>query len=376
MSIRKREWIKPNGEKCFCWIVDYINVNGKRIRKSGFKTKPDAKIYEASVVCAVQKGFNTELDKMITFEQASTEFIEYDTKVHCKPSTIDTYEGYLRTHLNPFFKGTKLINITPQMVQEFIKYQKDNTKLTNNSIDKNLALLRSIIQKQVGEGSLFSNPVDKVKKLKVETVERRALSSDEVLKLLEKCKKYNPDFYPMLFTAIFTGMRRGELLALTWDKINWVTNEISIDRNLYKGRFVSPKTKTSKRKIKMSQELVKVLREWKMKSKTNELNFIFSNECGNSIDPRNLVRRMFEPIVEKAGLGKLTWHSLRHGYVSLLIAKNVPIKFIQSQLGHSSIKITMDIYGHLLPETCEQGIKALDALFIKEKEQIKAEIAV
>lgn len=212
---------------------------------------------------------------------------------------------------------------------------------------------------------MFLNPVDKVKKLKIETKEMRALNCDEVMKLLELCKKHNYDFYPMLFTAIFTGMRKGELLALSWDKVNWVKNEISIDRNIYKGEFVTPKTKASVRKIKMSKELVLVLKEWKLKSKSN--NFVFANEAGNSIHPRNLVRRKFEPLVKRAGLGHVRWHDLRHTYASLLISKNAPIKFIQTQLGHSSIKMTMDRYGHLLPETCEQGINALDELFVKNK---------
>lgn len=243
----------------------------------------------------------------------------------------------------------------------------DNTKLSNNSIDKNLILLRSIIQKQVDEGALFVNPVDKVKKLKIETQEMRALNTEEALKLLDTCKKHCPDFYPMLFTAMFTGMRRGEILALTWDKINWVKNEINIDRDIYKGKFGTPKTKASIRKIKMSKELVFVLKEWKLKSKSNDNNFVFASQAGNSLQPRNFVRRKFLPMVNRAGLGKLRWHDLRHTYASLLIYKNVPIKFIQTQLGHSSIKMTMDRYGHLLPETCEQGINALDELFAEKE---------
>lgn len=372
MSIRKREWTNPNGDKCYCWIVDYVNSNGKRVRKGGFKTKPEAKAFEANIVTAVNKGFNTELDKIITFDDAAMQYIEYDTKLHCKPSTIDTYEGFLRAHLKPYFTGMRLANISPQTVREFIKHQKDNTNLSNNSIDKNVRLLKSIIQKQVDEGALFLNPVDKVKKLKIETKEMRALNVDEVMKLLYTCKKHNPNFYPILFTALFTGMRRGELLALTWDKINWVKCEIKIDRSIYKGQFVTPKTKTSIRKIGMTQELVKVLKEWKLKSPSNPNNFVFANEAGNSIDPRNLVQRMFEPMLKRAGLGKLRWHDLRHSYASILIAQNAQIKFIQKQLGHSSAKMTMDRYGHLLPETYEQGLRALDNLFIdRENNELK-----
>lgn len=373
MAVKKRNIKDKKGNVSIRYVVDYIDINGKRNRAK-FKLLSEARAYDAEVVSATNKGFNTSFNKTITFNDASEQFIEFNTKVHCKQSTIETYETYLKIHLKPFFKDTKMINITPQMVREFIKYLKDNTNLSNNSINKNIALLRSIIQKQIDEGALFLNPVDKVKKLKVEIKERKALNSDEVKKLLEVCKKYDKDFYPMLVTAIFTGMRRGEILALTWDKINFTTKEISIDRNLYKGQFVTPKTKTSKRKIKMSPELIKVIREWQLKSKPNDNNFVFCNESGNSIDPRNLVRRRFEPIVEKAGLGKVCWHSLRHTFASYLINKNVPTKYIQSQLGHSSIKMTIDIYGHLFPETCEQGTKALDDLLLINNNELKEAI--
>lgn len=362
-KIKKREWTTKSGKINYSWRVDYKD-SSKRIRKSGFKTKPEAEIYLANELSNIGRGLSASSNKKITFDKASEDYIKYDVETYCKPSTIDTYKRYLKVHLNPFFSGMQLAKITPQKVQEFIKHQMENTSLSNNSINKNIVLLGSILKKQVDEGVLFSNPVYKVKKLKIEQKEMRALNKQEVQKLLITCKKHKPDFYPLLLTAVLTGMRRGEVLGLTWDKINWVNKEILVNKSIYKGQLLEPKTSTSIRKINMPDELIKTLREWQLKSMPNEKDFIFPTLNGSSKDPRNLIRREFNPILKRAGLGKLRWHDLRHSFASLLIAQNVQPKYIQSQMGHSSIRITMDRYGHLLPEVHEQGIKALDGLFV------------
>ena len=97
----------------------------------------------------------------------------------------------------------------------------------------------------------------------------------------------------------------------------------------------------------------------KLKSKTNKYDLVFANSAGEPMEARNMVRREFEPLVKQAGLSKVRWHDLRHSYASILIAKNIPVKFIQAQLGHNSIKTTMDTYGHLMDETCDKAIETL-----------------
>lgn len=194
----------------------------------------------------------------------------------------------------------------------------------------------------------------------------RFLNPEEIHACLDVAKTFYPEFYPMLFTAIFTGMRKGELLALTWDKINWITKKIIVNSNLYKGILGDPKTFTSNRQIDMCNELAKVLKEWKIKCPHSDKNLVFPNLNGNFLDPDNMIKRKFEPILRKAGIAKMPFHSLRHSYTALLISQNVPIKYIQKQLGHSSIEVTLDTYGHLTPEVHEKGIEALDSLFCEK----------
>ena len=243
---------------------------------------------------------------------------------------------------------------------------KQNTKLSNSSINKHLALIGAVFQSAINEGVLNINPVYKVKKLREPQKEMEILTRAEIHAVIETARKHYPDFYPLLFTAILTGMRRGELLALTWDKINWVTKQIKVDRSVYNDQFVTPKTSKSKRHINMTDELVKVLKEWRLRCHNGELNLVFPNNEGKFMDAHNLKRRRYLPVLRRAGVGYVRFHDLRHTFASLLLAENVPAKYIQDQLGHASIKTTMDRYSHLMPEVHQQGIKALDDFFEKE----------
>jgi len=182
--------------------------------------------------------------------------------------------------------------------------------------------------------------------------------------LLSKTKEIYPDFYPLLFTALFTGMRQGELMGLTWDSINWVTRKITVDKNFTHGRVGTPKTGKT-RKVDMSLELVKVLKEWRLACPKGNNNLVFPNGDGGYQDANNMIKRRFKPALNRAGIDSLRFHDLRHTYASLLLANGAPMKYVQHQLGHSSIKMTMDLYTHLLPEVNEQCVNLLDNIVEK-----------
>lgn len=113
-------------------------------------------------------------------------------------------------------------------------------------------------------------------------------------------------------------------------------------------RFYEPKNKWSKRKIDIPSELLFELKKWKLRCPKGELNLVFPNSVGNPESESNMLRYSFFPALRRAGLRKIRFHDLRHTYASLLIKQGEHPKYIQSQMGHSSIKVTMDIYGHLM----------------------------
>ncbi len=128
-------------------------------------------------------------------------------------------------------------------------------------------------------------------------------------------------------------------------------------------------TPNRNRHVDMSNELAKVLKEWKLKCPYSDKELVFPNKEGKYLDPNNMNKRQFQPLLRKAKIKTIRFHDLRHTYASLLIASNIPIKYIQTQMGQASIQMTMDTYGHILPEVTQQGVNALDNLLHLNKKQ-------
>ena len=157
-------------------------------------------------------------------------------------------------------------------------------------------------------------------------------------------------------------MRLGEIRALTWDRVNFVKGCIKVDRNVYKNKFTEPKTRTSKREINIPNDLIKVLKEWRLRCPNGELNLVFPNENGNFMDNHNLKKRKFKAILRRAGVSIIRFHDLRHTFASMLLANDAQPKYVQHQMGHSSIKTTMDIYSHLMQESHQNGVDTLNRI--------------
>ena len=345
------------------WEVDYLDLFGKRKVKGGFKTKVEAEAFMVDILSKVQTGTMPKNNKM-TFKEAADIFMRLHANKKCKPNTEHGYQGYLKNHLLPYFGKLKLCEITPLAVNEFIA-QELETGRKNSTVNKYKKLMSQIFSFMIDMDVVVKNPLARIKSLKEERSEEiRSLSTKETQILLSKTKVIYPDFYPLLFTALFTGMRQGELMGLTWDSINWVTRKITVDKNFTHGRVGSPKTGKT-RKIDMSLELVKVLKEWRLACPKGENNLVFPNGDGGYQDANNMIKRRFKPALNRAGIESLRFHDLRHTYASLLLANGTPMKYVQHQLGHSSIKMTMDLYTHLLPEVNEQCVNLLDNIVEK-----------
>jgi len=363
-KVKKRYNTRKDGTKTCSWAVDFINAFGEREKKSGFQTKADAETYLVKTL-ASPPAANEKNYKDLTIVEACKMYIDIHAEMYCKKTTVVGYKGYLTNHIKPFFKNSKLIDLTKIRLEQFLKSKKDEG-LSAQTINHILKYLKAVFQKMFVDEIISSNPAAKVKPLPKNPKQFDVLDSQEVEILLNTAKKHFPDFYPLVLTAIFTGMREGELFALRWDKIDWNKGKILVDSNFTLGELTTPKSKKS-RIVDMSSELAKMLREWKLRCPHSDKNLVFPNKAGNYLDPNNLNKRMFHPLIEKAKIKKVRFHDLRHTFASLLISKNLSPKYIQTQLGHSSITMTMDTYGHILPEVTIHGVNALDSILKQQQ---------
>lgn len=255
----------------------------------------------------------------------------------------------MKNHLLPYFVNRKIIDIKVNEIQFYIKLKQDEG-LSAKTINNSLILMGSIFKRAVLQGYIGQNPVYLVKKLKLRKQEMNCLTKEQITYVLNFAKESYSRFYSLLFTAIFTGLRRGEVLALTWNDINFEIAKITVNKSLFKGAVTTTKTSYSEREVNMSKSLVQVLKDWKLKAPKSSINLVLCNKNGDYIHPDNMTKRYFKPCLKAFNIENVRFHDLRHTFASLLISENVSIKYIQTQMGHASCQTTLDIYSHILQE--------------------------
>jgi integrase len=167
---------------------------------------------------------------------------------------------------------------------------------------------------------------------------------------------------------VLTGARQGELLGLKRGDVDLESGLIFIRRTFHPSYgFVEPKSEYSRSAVRMSEELALILRAHLESTGGDSDSLVFPNNVGNPHSHQNMVTRAFHPSLAKAGLRKIRFHDLRHTYAALMISLDINPKVLQRQMGHSSIRVTMDTYGHLIPDICDNSPWAgLDGLIFRQ----------
>jgi integrase len=200
--------------------------------------------------------------------------------------------------------------------------------------------------------------------------------------LVEAAQDLCPEYYPLFLTALRAGLRRGEVIALKWGDIQFGENEadanryILVQRNHAYGEFTTPKSNKSRR-VDLSRQLRRVLSELRdqrlleafLRGQTSIADdLVFPSKSGTVLDGANLIHYYFQPAVEKAGLRHIRFHDLRHTFGSLMIQRGASLVYVKDQMGHSSIQVTVDIYGHLIPSADIGWVDKLDDLAVAPTE--------
>ena len=289
-----------------------------------------------------------------------------------KPTTYRFYKDIVNLHLKSYFKDRPVHQIRAEDIEAYLTFKRKEKKLSARTIGYHLTVLRMIFKKAIIWEYVKKNPAQYIEKPRAKKFEMQILKPEEVQVFLEHVDK---DYYPFFLTAVMTGMRLGELLALRWSDINWFSQQIYVGRAVSLGKIEEPKSRHSVRKVAMAPVLAEALKKHKKALKvaslfSDEEDLIFPNAQGGLLDGRNVYHRYFIPSLKKAGLPRVRFHDLRHTYASLLIHQGENVKFIQAQLGHGSISVTLDRYGHLLPDAHNGvGERLQEAIFGTKQEE-------
>ena len=279
-------------------------------------------------------------------------------RAHCKPSTIEKYE-YAWRWIEPSLGHIPLPELKRPAIRDFVQALQAAGKQMS-TIETYVVPLVACLNQAVLDELIANNPASRIlprhrgEKLKTAKV----LAREQLDHLLTVCRQYFPERYVMVLLFARTGLRIGETIALEWGDVLFDRHLLHVQRTWERGRIQT--TKSSRRRlVDMSQQLE---RELSKRKETAVGRLVFPSHAGTVIQPGNFRRRDWARLFIKAGLPQIRVHDLRHTYATLLIQQGESLAYVQQQLGHSSIKITVDVYGHLTPGMNRAAVNRLDTV--------------
>jgi integrase len=354
---------RPRSAKRYdaCW-----RVNGKQKSKTFGKRKA-AERFLTTVVGKVQDGTYREIIPT-TFKAFAEQWLA--GLGNLKPSTRRAYGSLVHHQLIPTFGERPLASLTVEDVNQWLAAR--DGELRTKTLQNVLGLLHKLFADALETGYLAVNRLDRSRALRrpralreEDEIEIEVLTPAEINRVLDAL---DPADRPVIETAVCTGVRLGELLALQWGDLDEIGKRLHVRRSVYRGEFYLPKSRRSKRAIDLGDQLLGVLGGLR-RDRYGEVEktppppdaLLFPAEDGKPRDPDQLRKRVWAPALAKAGVRHVRLHSLRHTFASMLIHQNESPKYISSQLGHASIQITFDRYGHLFPNEKRTAASRLEA---------------
>jgi integrase len=286
----------------------------------------------------------TRLDPHVSLELAGKQYIAQRRALGRKKATLEDYESTLRVHLVPFFGNRTLAEIDVALVEAFIYAKLDEGKAAK-SIRNYLGLLHSILDHGLRRGWCQHNPVALVERPRADRdPDIRFLTVTELEEILAATPATPLGRVDRLvfLTAAMTGMRRGEVVAVRWQDIDWHARLIRVRRNFTRGQFGTPKSRRSSRAVPLAARLADELKaHYEQTPYKQEADLVFAHpQLGTVLDPSKL-RKRFLACVRQAGVRRIRFHDLRHTFGTQMAAAGAPVRAIQEWLGHADLRTTL-----------------------------------
>lgn len=365
MGVTVRQKVKGKGKPYYVFICEGYKRKSIKVGKEAEAEALAAKIREGLELGDLGLEPKTALP---TFGEYAQKWLDGYGETHLKFSTWKGYGAILRDHLGTL-KDRPLDRINRMELKALI-FAKLKTGLAPATVSRIKALISGILSHAQDDDLIEANPALRLGRLikgKDRKMDVNPLTREEAQDLLEAVEEHHPRYHPFFLCALRTGMRLGELRGLKWGDIDFRGGFIEVRRAHVKGRDTTPKSGKSRR-VDMSRQLAEILKALLVDRKKEALangwgevpERVFLNDAGGTIDEGNLRGRVFYRALARAGLRRIRIHDLRHTFASLLIQNGESLAYVKEQMGHSSIQITVDTYGHLVPGANRQAVDRLD----------------
>lgn len=366
---------------------------GKQVQKSVYgKTQSEVRKKLNDIISQIDNGLYIEPTKMTVAQWLDAWLKDYTGNL--KDGTKKVYVDNTNLHIKPALGAVKLDKLTSHQIQKFYNdlskngriIQKYQRKAAPSGLSpKTVKNIHGILHKALKQAAIMNyiraNPADNCILPKIERKEMSVLQEDEIAQFIKTAKDHK---HCVLYsTLLFCGLRRGEVLGLKWEYVNFDNGSIDIVEQLQRERKVGGELrltslKSSKpRNICPPEYIMELLREHKAKqeimkkvaqSKWEEKNIVFCNDFGGYLDG-DAVYQSFLRLLKRTGITKVRLHDLRHTYATTALASGVDIKTVQDSLGHHEASFTLGTYGHTTDKMKKDAANKMDGLIAKLKEE-------
>ena len=369
MSVRKRTWRNRDGSNGEAWIVNYTDRSGTRRLKT-FERKKDAEAFEAVVGVDVRRGIHVPDSQSVMIAEAANLWLMSCEAARLERATLAAYQQHVGLHIVPLIGAVKLSQLSVPMVRSFEDaLGKDRSPAMVRKLRSTLGSILADAQERGLVGQNVVRHLGAHRRGKEARADKRQgklkigvhiPSPAEVRALIAAL---HGRWRPMLLIAIFTGLRASELRGLRWVDVDLKRGELHVRQRADHFNAIGRlKSEAGERTVPLAPMVVNTLREHRLACPQGELDLVFPNTKGNVESYSNIIKNGLIPMMEAAGVvdahGKAKYtglHALRHFYASWCINRRVdgglelPLKLVQARLGHASITMTADRYGHLFP---------------------------
>lgn len=378
---------------------DYIEASGRWRWRGYFRDPITGKLRQKALYASEKKKLREKVERwqlnLDTGEAGKDMSLSTWAKIwindviadNVKPRTREAYE-YAMNHLLQEFGEQAIGKIGGYQLQDFFNSLHEKFSAATVSLIRRYTIM--IFDVAVAYGFIFRNPARLTRVPRQERREIIALSKEQTEAIIavaeageyqqhphhdEGAEYLRRCYYVLILLAVDTGMRQGEIMGLHWADIH--DDYILVNHNLVysrAGRIIdSPKTRSSARKVILTNRCIAVLKKWRTIQGSyanrfsglfhNDRRMVFTTAVGSFVDAHNFMRRCWRPICSSLGLKGVTFHDLRHAHASQLLAAGVNPQIVMQRLGHSSLDITLRIYAHLLPSMQEAAMGQINKIF-------------
>ncbi len=370
-----RGYIRKKGEHSWQITLDTgTGPNGERRR--AYETvrggKKDAQRRLHELLVSLEKGVYSSAGR-VTMEEYFGRWLKDYVQPNLSPRTTEGYEYICNHYFLPCLGNIKLSGLKPEHLQHYYS-EKLSSGLSAQTVRHHHACIHRALQTAVEWGLLARNPADAAKPPRVQAPEMQTWDEGDIAVFLEATRQ--TPYFALFHTALFTGMRRSELLALRWCDLDLLLCQLYVTRSLHVlkgGRVVirQPKSAKGKRMIALSPLIVSVLREHQEKQRLERAmlgkslmddELVFSDIAGKPLLP-NTVTHAWIKLVRRMDIKPIRFHDARHSHASIMLKQGVHPKIVQERLGHASIQVTLDTYSHVAPGLQEAAAARFDQAF-------------